>query len=161
MKVRNGFVSNSSSSSFIIDSCDLYNFKTGEDYTPEDIFYQVKKMIQKYRDNGIKNARKEAEKAVEEYKKWDYDTTVEEQLKSIIQHYERFSDDAIDSYIKVAYIKDENDDNWLDYWYAKRSLSDNNIIIMDTVDNFISEKLAKKIIKKYNVGDRDYHLHMG
>ena len=161
MKIRNGFVSNSSSSSFIVDSYNLYNHKTGEDYTPEDIFNQVKKMIQRYRDNGIKNARKEAEKEVQEYKKIGYDTTIEKQLESILRRYNRFSDENIDEYIKVAYVKDENSDDWLDYWYAKRSLSDDNIIIMDTVDNFISEKLAKKIIKKYNVDDRNYQLHMG
>lgn len=162
MKVRNGFVSNSSSSSFIIESYDLYKKNMTGKYTPEEIFEQVKKMIKKYCDNGIKNARKEAEKLCEQYKKWGYgNSNIDECEENIIRRYERLSEENVEKYIEVQYVKDANQDNWLAYWYAGKDLDNDNIVIMDNVDNFISEKLAKKIIKKYNVDKERFCLHMG
>lgn len=133
MKVRNGFVSNSSSSSFIIN-CDFndvavaYNKNYGyhEEWTPNDILNWVKSMVKR------------------EYKREG----------------RNLSEDFINENIKIGTVKELSEELDLPYWYAGRLLHyDSDFVVYDTCDNLISDEVGKKIAKKFDV--RAYEMHMG
>ena len=160
MKIRNGFVSNSSSSSFIVEQYDKYNRKTGEWETPtaKDIKKDIVDMLTRWRNNNIKNSRKY-------YKKHYPEISEKELLQMIEEHKTRISniytDTAIKKCIKVTdrgKLSPEEYDT-MTYWYPRSVIDTADYIVEDTKDNFIPETLAKKIIKKYKVND--YLLHMG
>lgn len=133
MKIRQGFVSNSSSSSFIIRNVNnnelaVYNKSDKEWYvwTAQDVLDWVKSMIKR------------------EYKRQN-STISEENLNECVK---------LDT---VEHVKEKLD---LPYWYAGCKLVNKDAwVLYDTVDNFISYELAKKIIKKFDIGT--YDLHMG
>ncbi len=138
-KFRQGFVSNSSSSSFILN----------------DTFY-TKEEVKKYLYKVLKNYAKKQIKYYEERLKQEPD---KQWITNYLNNYKAMLDDEyLDKHIKIETIKDLYQD--LEYWYSPRALSEReDLVIMDDIDNFIPEEVAKKIIKKYFV--YDYCLHMG
>ena len=138
MKIRSGFVSNSSSSSFIIDNIDkdikdvfIKDKDTKEylceEWTKDDIIDWITSMI-----------KREGKRNNEEITKED--------IKENISLY-NLSDEVIKEYD-------------LTFWYAGRELQfPEQKWLLYGEDGYISYELAKKIIKKFNVNS--YHLHMG
>lgn len=133
MKIRTGFVSNSSSSSFIIDrGCEdaipIYNKNQGyfEEWTSTDIINWVKSIVKresKRNNRGMTN-------------------------------------DFIEENIKIGTIKELREELDLEYWYPNRCLSNNtDFVIYDTCDNLISDAVAKKIVNKFGI--YNYVTHMG
>lgn len=131
MKIRAGFVSNSSSSSFLIQ---LYDWEN----TKEDVKKYVYKIIKNRAKKIIKNATNQSTK--------DYFS-------------QYLNDEFLDQNILIDDIKNQIDK--LKYWYSPRILNRNNTVIMDLNDNFLTDEDAKKIIKKYYLSVYDYWTHMG
>lgn len=157
MKVRSGFVSNSSSSSFII-SDNLVYVKDGgfyDEYNAEDILEAVKTEIRKYRDNKIKYAKR----YLKHYKDEPTEGDISDYRKGIQSWY---SDKNIDEEIQVLPLDKAQDIiHDLDYWYSKRVLQHGKYIIFDKSDNFIPEKIAQKIVKCFGIPYDEYQTHMG
>lgn len=151
MKYRSGFVSNSSSSSFIIG---YLNFKTLECFDKDEVLEDVISMCEKYFKNKIKNAKNEVLK---------YNHLEGEKLQKRIEEHKKYCEYRIKnlkSDIVVDTIKNLKKD--LEYWYRPCDLwCDDELVIMDLYDNVIPEYIAKKIIKKYEVPRDKYCLHMG
>lgn len=136
MKIRNGFVSNSSSSSFIIKNVNneevaVYNKRTKEweCWTAHDILEWVKSMMKRERKrNG--------------------DEITERFLNSL------------ENELHIDTIENVKDKLNLPYWYAGCQIGyPSNWVLYDTTDNFISYELAEKIVKKFDIGT--YETHMG
>lgn len=157
MKIRSGFVSNSSSSSFII-SDNLVYIKDGgfyDEYNAEDILEAVKTEIRKYRDNKIKYAKR----YLKHYKDEPTESDISDYRKGIQSWY---SDKNIDEEIQVLPLNKAQDIiHDLDYWYSKRVLQHGKYIIFDKSDNFIPEKIAQKIVKCFGIPYDEYQTHMG
>ena len=157
MKVRSGFVSNSSSSSFII-SDNLVYVKDGgfyDEYNAEDILEAVKTEIRKYRDNKIKYAKR----YLKHYKDEPTEGDISDYRKGIQSWY---SDKNIDEEIQVLPLDKAQDIiHDLDYWYSKRVLQHGKYIIFDKSDNFIPGKIAQKIVKCFDIPYDEYQTHMG
>lgn len=146
MKIRNGFVSNSSSSSFLISHY--------SDLTADDFKKEVVKMVKRWRNKEFK-------------KKCDYMT--EENIKTWHNRVQDWwSDENIEDCIyveqKEPYLEEkfsEEAQDFIKYWYSPRSIQKSSIVIYDDCDNFIPEEVCKKIVKKYKEEIVDYCTHMG
>lgn len=157
MKFRQSFVSNSSSSSFIISDNLVYNnvYNTYDELDAEDILNAVKYEIRKYRDNKIKYAKR----YLKHYKDEPTAGDISDYRKGIMA---RYSDKNIDEEIQVLPLDKAQDViHNLDYWYSKRVLQYGQYIIFDKSDNFIPEKIAQKIIKTFDIPYDEYQTHMG
>lgn len=157
MKIRSGFVSNSSSSSFIISDNVVYVKDGGfyDEYNAEDILEAVKTEIRKYRDNQIKYAKC----YLKHYKDKPTEGDISDYRKGIQSWY---SDKNIDEEIQVLPLDKAQDIiHDLDYWYSKRVLRHGKYIIFDKSDNFIPEKIAQKIVKCFGIPYDEYQTHMG
>lgn len=139
MKIRQGFISNSSSSSFIIQK-----------------FYD-KEEVKKYLYTILKNYANKEIKSIQE--RFDNGKITQKEYEWLYGHYTMYSDNKyLDEYIKIGTIKEYMQD--LEYWYAPYILNHkDDLVVQDYVDNFIPEEIAKKLIKKFEI--RDYNLHMG
>ena len=161
MKLRTGFVSNSSSSSFIISNNLVYNnvYNTYDELDAEDILNAVKYEIRKYRDNKIKYAKRYLKHYLKHYKDEPTEGDINDYRKGIMT---RYSDKNIDEEIQVLTLDKAQDViRDLDYWYSKRVLQHGKYIILDKSDNFIPEKIAQKIIKCFGIPYDEYQTHMG
>lgn len=157
MKIRSGFVSNSSSSSFIISDNVVYNevYNVYDEVDAEDILNAVKYEIRKYRDNKIKYAKR----YLKHYKDEPTEGEISDYRKGVQV---RYSDKNIDEEIQVLPLDKAQDIvNDLDYWYSKRVLQRGKYIIFDKSDNFIPEKIAQKIVKTFGIPYDEYQTHMG
>lgn len=136
MKLRMGFVSNSSSSSFIIknvnnDEVAIYNKRTKEweCWTAHNILEWVKSMIKR------------------------------EQKRNGEEITERFLN-SLENELHIDTIENVKDKLNLPYWYAGYQISyPSNWVLYDTTDNFISYEMADKIVKKFGI--KTYETHMG
>lgn len=163
MKVRQGFVSNSSSSSFIIEGTWIRHPRSGRDeyITIESVKKYVYKIMRQWRNKGIRNAEKYI--TSRPY----YKNLTKKELHDKIEHeksyYEYRNDKTLDKEISIKPFKKAKKD--LEGWYDSRVLDDfwerNQIVIQDYSDNFIPEKVAKQIIKHYDISEDRYNLHMG
>lgn len=157
MKIRSSFVSNSSSSSFIVSNNVVYDNvdKTYYEYDAEDILETVKDEVRKYRDNQIKYAKR----YLKHYKDEPTAGEISDYRKGVQAQY---SDENIDEEIHVL-PPDKAQDiiGDLDYWYSKRVLRHGRYIIFDKSDNFIPEKVARKIVKIFGIPYDEYQTHMG
>ena len=146
MKIRQGFISNSSSSSFII----------GNETDKEKILKDVKAMMKRYKNRRVKEIKKHFE---ENPYNWTPEKLEEELQRSIVMVEGRYSDEWLDAYVHVDTIKDCSEKVDLDYWHAGCYLAyPNELVIYDDMDNYIPEKVAEKIVKKYYVKSACTHM---
>lgn len=162
MKVRQGFVSNSSSSSFIIDKTWITHVRSGryEDITIESVKKYVYKIMRQWRNKGIRNAEKYI--TSRPYYKGLTNKKLHDKIEHEKSYYEYRNDKTLDKEISIKPFKKAKKD--LDGWYDSRVLNDMSmeaIVIQDHSDNFIPETVAKKIIKHYDISEDEYNLHMG
>ena len=128
MKIRAGFVSNSSSSSFIINT---FNDKINVDCK-----------------NGM----------YEEWNKQDVVDWVVSMIKrECKRNNEDLTEDFIRENIFVDNLDDVKEKYDLPYWYAGKDLQYNDWVLYGE-DGFISEELSKKIKKKFDVRACRLHM---
>lgn len=163
MKVRQGFVSNSSSSSFIIDKAWIRHARSGrfEDITIESVKKYVYKIIRQWRQRGLRKAEDYIKNR--SYYKDLTNKELNDRIRHEKQYYEYRNDMNLDKEISIKPFKKAKKD--LKGWYDSRVLENewenNKIVIQDHSDNFIPEKVARQIIKYYNISEDKYNLHMG
>ena len=135
MKIRNSFVSNSSSSSFIIPN--KYDIQEIKDFVKEALIKATKKQIEKI----------EKEKF---YSNWEeYIERLKEDTKPETLNYN----------INVTTVKEYLDNEWdLSEWYNMEEIQDDDLILYDVDDNFINW-VNEEIRDKFEV--TQYCLHMG
>ena len=146
MKIRNGFISNSSSSSFIIA-------QNGR-YTPENVKERVVEVLKQIQKSRIKNIRREAQDA----------PNTEEYVKMLKNYYNRntYAADEVNKWLTVQYIKVAKVEHEVDlnYWFAGKDLEDDNIIVYDNCSNYIPSYAVKRIVKEFGIADSCYQVHM-
>ena len=144
MKIRNGFVSNSSSSSFIIDQ--VYNYDGTEDIvecfngpgnweplTTEDILDWLKQAIITYYKNQLKTAKRritkdrwikpgDTQKYIQKEKEW---------IKARLEYAQKHLDEEL--WLEPTLECTQCD---IDYWYPGYVKDAYSRIIGDTSDNF-------------------------
>ena len=157
MKIRNGFISNSSSSSFIIsgkyDAEKILKFakeqsykseiKSVVDYTLFDVYSKYNKKSRPIAER-IKHAKESLDRIACEYNEKELDenikiTTVGEMKRS----------------------NNSNSDFDIEDWYENTisNFADTDLVLYDLYDNYIPYDAGEKIIKKFN--PIDYNTHMG
>ena len=157
MKIRNGFISNSSSSSFIIsgkyDAEKILKFAKEQSYKSEiksvvdyTLFDRYSKYNKKSRpiEERIKHAKESLDRIACEYNEKELDenikiTTVGEMKRS----------------------NNSNSDLDIEDWYGNTisNFADTDLVLYDLYDNYIPYDAGEKIIKKFN--PIDYNTHMG
>lgn len=162
MKVRQGFVSNSSSSSFIIEGAWIRHPRSGRDenITIESVKKYVYQAIRQWRNKGIRKAEKYI--TSEPYYKGLTKKELHDKIENEKRYYEYRNDKALEKEISIKPFKKVK--KYLEGWYDSRVLNDMSmeaIVIQDHSDNFIPETVAKKIIKHYDISEDEYNLHMG
>lgn len=162
MKVRQGFVSNSSSSSFIIEGTWIRHPRSGRDenITIESVKKYVYQAIRQWRNKGIRKAEKYI--TSEPYYKGLTKKELHDKIENEKRYYEYRNDKALEKEISIKPFKKAKKD--LEGWYDSRVLNNmlmEAIVIQDHSDNFIPETVAKKIIKHYDISEDEYNLHMG
>jgi hypothetical protein len=137
MKKRTGFVSNSSSSSFIIS----------KEYNPEEIKAFVRKNLIAKTEKKIKEVESKGDDNV--YSNWkEYIEMLKEDI----------SDENLDYNINVCTVKEFSDEWDLTEWYDLTEIPEDDLVLYDNDDNVINW-ISDEIIEKYNV--KEYCLHMG
>ena len=137
MKIRSSFVSNSSSSSFIIN----------KKFIKEEIKQFVKAQLIKKTLERISEVEKEKETYCDNWEEYI------EFLKKDI------SDENIDYNINITTVQEYLDNGWdLSEWYDLDKLDLSDWILHDIDDNFINW-CSDEIISNFNVDA--YCLHMG
>lgn len=162
MKIRQGFVSNSSSSSFIIEGTWIRHPRSGRDenITIESVKKYVYQAIRQWRNKGIRKAEKYI--TPEPYYKGLTKKELYDKIENEKRYYEYRNDKALEKEISIKPFKKAKKD--LEGWYDSRVLNNmlmEAIVIQDHSDNFIPETVAKKIIKHYDISEDEYNLHMG
>lgn len=162
MKIRQGFVSNSSSSSFIIEGTWIRHPRSGRDenITIESVKKYVYQAIRQWRNKGIRKAEKYI--TSEPYYKGLTKKELHDKIENEKRYYEYRNDKALEKEISIKPFKKVKKD--LEGWYDSRMLDNmlmEAIVIQDRSDNFIPETVAKKIIKHYDISEDEYNLHMG
>lgn len=137
MKKRMGFVSNSSSSSFIIS----------KEYKPEEIKAFVRKNLIAKTEKKIKEVEAKGDDNI--FCNWK---EYIERLK------EDISDENLDYNINVCTVKEFSDEWDLTEWYDLDGIPEDDLVLYDNDDNVINW-ISDEIIEKYNV--KEYCLHMG
>lgn len=149
MKIRQGFVSNSSSSSFIISS--EYDKDTVLQYAKEQARYAA---IERF----IADAKYILKDKDNHYGTWE-----ERQLyvlKKLVYLGDRYDDPRLCSIdiTTVGELKNKECPPFcIDEWYS--NLKDTDLVLFDYSDNFIPEEACEKIIKKFKC--ENYNTHMG
>lgn len=157
MKVRKGFVSNSSSSSFII---------SGE--------YDAEKVLKFAKEQTYK-----AEiKAMVDYALFDNYSRYSKKSRPIVKRIEHakesldriaceYNEKELDENIKITTVgeikrsNNQNSDFDIEDWYENTisNFADTDLVLYDSYDNYIPYDAGEKIIKKFN--PIDYNTHMG
>lgn len=157
MKIRSGFVSNSSSSSFIISHT----------YKKEDILKYVKEQTLV---GAVKSLLNDIEyELTGDCKKYGYEPgTIKERVEDCKKKLDRFLEyykEEEYEQIRISTVKemirDNNEDSDFDIaeWYPDLSADDDDWVVYDMDDNFIPENACNKIIKRFKC--IDYNTHMG
>ena len=136
MKIRNGFVSNSSSSSFIIDQYHFFNTK----FENKDRTINLQR-IKKYVIDKIMEHNKNRFSDKKQSSKYR---------------------DYLKKYIDVCFVK-ETEENLKD-WYSPVRLSNskNDVCIYGADDNIIPYEIIEEIAEEFDLAEyRDYYIHMG
>lgn len=140
-KVRNGFVSNSSSSSFLVHSAELSSIE----YIKEFVFDEMKK----YFKEQIEYLQKDIQELGNGINNW---------RSNLLNYYiEMLKDENLDKNLFFGTTEEYMSD--IINWYKIHDINEAEYVIMDIYDNFIPDEVAKKIIDKFYI--RDYNLHMG
>lgn len=132
MKIRNGFVSNSSSSSFIISN----------KYDKEEVIKFVKKVL-----------IRTTEKKIEEVNKERIFSNWEEYIENLRQD---ITDEILNQEINVDFVKDIDWD--LSEWHDMSEINENDLVLYDNSDNYINW-ITEEILDKFDV--KSYCTHMG
>lgn len=156
MKIRNGFVSNSSSSSFIITNDHVYNEKSKEwkVFRMQDFLDDVKNECRKYKENQVKYAKRAVQM-------WNKNPSKEQVQQHRDYMLDKFSEENLDKFIKIFPMHMAKDYLDMDYWYSGSAQSCGLYVVCDTTDNYIPEKVLYKLFKKYNIPEYRYCTHMG
>lgn len=151
MKIRNGFVSNSSSSSFIIPK--------GND-TGNILEYAKKESEKVFLKRASDDVRYYLTK---EHHNFGYNRRIEDAKRTLNFNEHRI--DSLDADIRittVAKLMDEDFEEgfYIPDWYDNYEKFDkDDIVLYDIYDNVIPEEAGQKIVKKFKT--KDYNLHMG
>lgn len=138
MKIRNSFVSNSSSSSFIIPN--KYSIQEIKDFVKDALIKATKAKIDELQKRGDDNIISNWRENIEYFK-------------------EDIQPENLERNINVTTVKEYLDNEWdLAEWYNMDEIQDDDLILYDVDDNFINW-IEKEIRNKFEV--IDYTLHMG
>ena len=157
MKIRNGFVSNSSSSSFIIsgeyDAEKILKFAKEQSYKSE-----IKSVVDYTLFDGYSKYNKKSRPIVER---------IEHAKKSLDRIACEYNEKELDENIKITTVgemkrsNNSNSDFDIEDWYGNTisNFADTDLVLYDSYDNYIPYDAGEKIIKKFN--PIDYNTHMG
>ena len=138
MKIRNSFVSNSSSSSFIIPN--KYSIQEIKDFVKDALIKATKAKIDELQKRGDDNIISNWRENIEYFK-------------------EDIQPENLERNINVTTVKEYLDNEWdLAEWYNMDEIQDDDLILYDVDDNVINW-IEKEIRNKFEV--IDYTLHMG
>lgn len=140
MKLRKGFVSNSSSSSFILSS--VYDKQEIHDFVKKAFIQETEKRIAKMQQDVA-----------------DGNPIIANWESYINRLKEDMSDKNLEPNINITTVQEYLDNEWdLAEWYEMSNIDKNDLILYDVDDNFLNW-IDEQIITRFNV--KDYCLHMG